>query len=100
MSRTVTADELLSSGAQLLDQVAMSGETIVITKHGEPIATLAPFVQRVASPFGCMQGTIAVSDPADTLLSAIDDTELAAWEQGLLAKLDRVRGQAAGPQIK
>jgi prevent-host-death family protein len=45
---------------ELLDEVAESGEEIVITKHGRPVARVVPEQKRPAERWGCMSGTIRV----------------------------------------
>lgn len=39
---TIQASEFKAKCLALLDEVARTGETIVITKHGEPVAKLVP----------------------------------------------------------
>jgi prevent-host-death family protein len=40
--RTVTATELRAKCFALLDEVASTGETIIVTKRGRPVARLLP----------------------------------------------------------
>jgi prevent-host-death family protein len=42
MERTITASRFKAQCLALLDEVAASGETIVITKRGKPVARVAP----------------------------------------------------------
>jgi prevent-host-death family protein len=56
----------------LMDRVASTGEVIVITKYGKPVARLvtAPRASRtVRSVHGCMKGTILHSASIEKLLS-------------------------------
>ena len=39
-----------------MDEVAASGETIVVTKRGKPVAKLGPIVERPASLLGFLEG--------------------------------------------
>ena len=41
-----------------MDEVAASGQEIVITKHGRPVARLAPIRERPNAPFGSYRGEI------------------------------------------
>ncbi len=41
-ARTIKASEFKAKCLKLMDDVAESGEEIVITKHGRPVAKLAP----------------------------------------------------------
>jgi prevent-host-death family protein len=78
----IKASEFKAKCLKLLDQVAATGEEIVITKHGKAVARV---VREVAAPaktlFGCMDGSIEIVDPEDDLLSAFDDEDLMAIER-------------------
>ena len=43
-----------------IDEVNQTKETIVITKHGKPMAQLKPVVEENYSLYGCMEGTIEI----------------------------------------
>ena len=51
-TRTITASEFRAKCLKLMDEVAETGEEIVITKHGRPVARLLPYRKRPATPFG------------------------------------------------
>jgi prevent-host-death family protein len=55
-SRIVKAGEFKAKCLELMDEVAASGETIVVTKRGKPVAKLGPIDERPASLFGLLQG--------------------------------------------
>ena len=40
---TINVADVKRHFARLLDRVAYGGETIIITRHGEPVARLVPF---------------------------------------------------------
>ena len=42
-TRTITANEFKAKCLKLMDEVAESGEEIVITKNGKPVAKLSPY---------------------------------------------------------
>jgi prevent-host-death family protein len=50
--RVVKASEFKAKCLQLMDEVAASGEEIVITKRGRPVSRLAPFRIARSAPFG------------------------------------------------
>ena len=50
--RTIKASEFKAKCLKLMDEVAESGEKIVITKHGRPVAKLAPYRDKPKLPFG------------------------------------------------
>jgi prevent-host-death family protein len=56
MATTIAAGEFKAKCLKLLDQVAESRETLVITKHGRPVARLSP-VPEEGDFVGSMRGT-------------------------------------------
>ena len=51
-TRTVSASEFKATCLKLMDEVAQSGRTIVITKRGRPIARLGPHREQPSLSFG------------------------------------------------
>lgn len=51
-SRTITASDFKARCLKLMDEVAETGEEIVITKHGRPVTRLVPYTQRPQLEFG------------------------------------------------
>ncbi|MYH55195.1 MAG: type II toxin-antitoxin system Phd/YefM family antitoxin [Acidimicrobiia bacterium] len=43
MSRIVTASDFRARCLKLMDEVSESGQEIVMTKHGRPVARLVPY---------------------------------------------------------
>ena len=64
---------------KLMDEVARTGEPVVITKHGRPVAQLAPVPRERKSLFGYMKNTFKVTGdvvgPKDERWSAISGDE-------------------------
>jgi prevent-host-death family protein len=64
---------------QLMDQVEKSREPIIITKHGRPVAQLAPVASKSGSLFGYMKGTVRthgdLTKPVDVEWSALSGDE-------------------------
>ena len=58
-TRTMKASEFKARCLALMDEVAESGEEIVITKRGKPVAKLAPAERRPGTLFGA-GGEIAI----------------------------------------
>jgi prevent-host-death family protein len=54
------ASEFKAKCLKLMDEVAEIGETIVITKHGQPVAELVPAKQRPKSLWGLHKGQIKI----------------------------------------
>ena len=67
-TRTVKASEFKAKCLQLMDEVAESGEEIVITKFGEPVAKLAPLRQKPKSLFGIDRDRIEILGDIDSPL--------------------------------
>jgi prevent-host-death family protein len=44
----------------LMDEVARTGQPIIITKHGKPVAQLAPIPAQRESLFGYMKDTLSI----------------------------------------
>lgn len=69
LMKTVKASEFKAKCLRLMEEVARSGNPVVITKNGRPIAQLSPLVSRPASLCGAHKGKIAIKgnvvDPID-----------------------------------
>jgi prevent-host-death family protein len=82
--RTIKASEFKAKCLQLMDQVADSGDEIVITKNGLPISRLVPYRPKPQSLFGIDRGRIEILgdiiEPLDARWEA--DTGKAAWDGG------------------
>ena len=58
----IPATEFKAKCLKLMDRVAKTHESIVITKRGKPIAKLLPIDEEPEKPlFGCMAGTITIT---------------------------------------
>jgi prevent-host-death family protein len=68
--QTIQASEFKAKCLALMDQVAATGEGILITKNGKPVAELRPPSNpRPKSPFGLHKGMIKI---AGDIISPID----------------------------
>ena len=81
-ARTIKASEFKAKCLKLLDEVAETGEEIVITKNGKPVAKLTPYKQRPKSPFGLNKGRYEIIGDLDDAFDDVDwDAEIAQrWE--------------------
>jgi len=71
---TIKASEFKAKCLALMDRVAATGEPIVVTKNGKPVAELHPHGARDRrSPFGLHKGLLKV---IGNIISPID----AEWE--------------------
>ncbi len=90
-NRTVPASEFKAKCLKLMDEVAESGEEIVITRNGKPVAKLTPYKpaseqipyqDRPKSPFGLDRGKYEIIGDLDDAFLDVDwDAETAKrWE--------------------
>ena len=71
--RTINASEFKAKCLKLMDEVAQSGEPLVITKNGRPIAELTAIGRERRSIWGLHKGQIEI---LGDILEPID----AGWE--------------------
>lgn len=71
--KIIKASEFKAKCLRLMDQVAETGSTLVITKNGRPVAQLGPVVSRTPTLAGAHRGLIAV---VGDIVSPIDEE----WE--------------------
>jgi prevent-host-death family protein len=69
MSRTINASEFKAKCLALIDQVADTGDPIVITKKGKPVAELVPHRTPKRSPLGVWKGKVIIKGD---IISPID----------------------------
>jgi len=76
MTATISASQFKARCLGLMDQVAASGEVLVITKNGQPVAELHPCgLARRSNPFGIHPGVEIHGDllaPIDCPWSALE----------------------------
>lgn len=64
---------------KLMDEVARTGQAVVITKHGKPVAQLAPVAPEPKSQFGYMRNTVIIKRdivaPTNELWNAVSGVE-------------------------
>lgn len=57
---TIKASEFKAKCLGLMDDVARTGDTFVITKNGKPVAVLAPYGQKRASLAGLHRDNVEI----------------------------------------
>ncbi len=67
--KTIKASEFKAKCLKLMDEVAETGEPLVITKNGRPVAQLGPVVSKPATLFGAHKGQIRIKGD---IISPID----------------------------
>ena len=71
--RTIKASEFKAKCLKIMDEVAATGEPVVITKHGVPVAQLIAAARKPDTIFGAMKGSVTYMGD---IISPIDVT----WE--------------------
>ena len=61
-TQIVTATEFKAKCLSLIDEVAKSGDTITVTKRGQPMATLSPVLKKRKSSRGILKGKLNIPD--------------------------------------
>jgi len=77
--RTIKASEFKAKCLKPMDEVAESGEEIVITKNGRPVSRLTPYRERPTSWFGRDRDIIQIhgniTEPIDVEWEAQSDPD-------------------------
>lgn len=58
--KTMKASEFKARCLKVMDEVAATGEAVVLTKHGVPIAQLVPATNKPKKIFGAMKESIEI----------------------------------------
>jgi prevent-host-death family protein len=61
MARTMSAAEFKAKCLQVMDEVAASGESVILTKRGRPVAQLSPLARKPRTLRGFLKGRIKTS---------------------------------------
>lgn len=69
--RTIQASKFKATCLQLMDEIASTGERVIITKHGKPVSLLSPYPTKPASLFGLHAGTVKI---LGDIVEPIDET--------------------------
>lgn len=62
MEQEIKASEFKAKCLKLMDEVAATGKTLVITKNGKPVARLEPMPRKIEQIFGALKGWITIPD--------------------------------------
>lgn len=70
---SIKAGDFKAKCLQLMDEVNEKHISIIITKHGKPVAKLTPIEETAVDFFGCLKNTISIQKD---IIAPIDVT----WE--------------------
>jgi prevent-host-death family protein len=78
--RTMPAGEFKAKCLAVMDEVKASGQEVIVTKHGKPVARLAPLEGQVQkeSPeaiFGCLSGIATIVGDPDAWIEPLIPAE-------------------------
>ena len=59
--RVIKAGEFKAKCLKLMDEVAETGEAILITKNGTPVAQLAPVRSKPKTLYGALEGSVVIN---------------------------------------
>ena len=59
--KVVKASEFKAKCLKMMDEVAATGEPVLITKNGVPVAELVPAKRRPATLFGALKGSVSIT---------------------------------------
>jgi prevent-host-death family protein len=71
--KQITASTFKAKCLQLMDEVATTGEPIIITKNGHPVCQLMPYRPKPETLYGALKGSVLI---AGDLIAPLD----VAWE--------------------
>ena len=60
MTRTIKASEFKAKCLALMDEVGRTGNKLVITKNGKPVAELAPHRAQARNALGLLKGKLVI----------------------------------------
>lgn len=86
-SKRIPAGEFKAKCLKLMDEVNATGEELVITKRGKPVARLVPAREERPSLFGSMKGTVKI------LGDIIEPVWEPGWEEEMLKNWDDIHGK-------
>jgi len=73
--RTIKASEFKAKCLKIMEEVAATGEAVLITKNGVPITQLIPARRRPETLFGALKGSASIDGdivgPVDTRWDAL-----------------------------
>ena len=59
-ARTIKASEFKAKCLKLMDEVAETGDELIVSKNGRPVARLVPYRRKPKSLFGIDRGKIEI----------------------------------------
>jgi prevent-host-death family protein len=73
--KEIAAGEFKAHCLSIMDQVQQSGESVLITKHGKPVAKLVPAGKTGVDIFGYMAGKVKIVGDIVAPVTPLEDWE-------------------------
>lgn len=73
--KEIAAGEFKAQCLRIMDQVQQSGEPVLITKHGKPVAKLVPANKTSDDIFGYMAGKVKIAGDIVAPVTPLEDWE-------------------------
>jgi prevent-host-death family protein len=86
--REMKAGEFKAKCLAVMDEVAATGEPVVITKRGKPIARLVPEAKDPTGLLDFLRKTVVVLDPKDDLVDTFTPEETEEFERQLMEEAE------------
>lgn len=86
--REMKAGEFKAKCLAVMDEVAATGEAVVITKRGKPVARLVPEPKNQTGLLEFLRNTAVIVDPNDDLVETFTPEEIAEFERHLVEEAD------------
>jgi prevent-host-death family protein len=69
MAKAIKASEFKAKCLALIEEISRTGETVVVTKRGEPLVDVIPHRPKKRSPFGMWKDSVRITGD---IISPID----------------------------
>jgi prevent-host-death family protein len=86
--REMKAGEFKAKCLAVMDEVAATGEPVVITKHGKRVARLVPEPKDQTGLLEYLRNTVVIVDPDDDLVDTFTPEELEEFDRHLMEEAD------------
>jgi prevent-host-death family protein len=73
--KTIPAGQFKSKCLAIMDRVQKTGESVLITKHGKPVAKLSPAAASPEDVFGYMAGKVKIVGDIVGPITPLEDWE-------------------------
>ncbi len=87
MSRTIPITQFRNQCLRLMDEVKSTGDTLIVTKHGRPLAAVVPVVDERSTSIIGWSSEIRLGDDLTKPAIPPDDWEIVSHPERMVARL-------------